>query len=68
MGACCELDPKNVIVVNIEELSEEDQRKYAQEYIKKRFLSGVKKDHSGKVKIAQHLRIVGYQTEQRNNR
>jgi hypothetical protein len=38
-------------MVNIEDLSEEDQRKYTelQEYIKQEFLSGTRKDHSGKV-------------------
>jgi hypothetical protein len=36
MGSQCDIDKKNVIMVNIEELSEEDQRKYIelQEYIK----------------------------------
>jgi hypothetical protein len=36
MGSQCDLDKRNVIMVNIEELSEEDQRKYTkmQEYIK----------------------------------
>jgi hypothetical protein len=35
MGAHCNLDKNNVIMVNIEELSEEDQRNYIelQEYI-----------------------------------
>jgi hypothetical protein len=51
MGSQCDIDKKNVIMVNIEELSEEDQRKYTelQEYIKQQFLSGAKKDRSGKV-------------------
>jgi hypothetical protein len=42
-------------MVNIEELSEEDQRKYTelQEYIKQQFLSGAKKDCSGKVTLNQ---------------
>ena len=59
MGALCDLDQSNVIMVNIEELSEEDQRKYAelQEYIKKQFLYGVKKDCSGKVTIAQDFEL-----------
>ena len=59
MGAWCELDKNNVIMVNIEELSEEDQRKYMelQEYIKQQFLSGVKKDRSGKVTIAQDFEL-----------
>jgi hypothetical protein len=54
MGACCDLDKNNMIMVNIEELNEEDQRKYneLQEYIKQQFLSSVKKDRSGKVRIA----------------
>jgi hypothetical protein len=36
MGSQCNIDKKNVIMVNIEELSEEDQRKCTelQEYIK----------------------------------
>jgi hypothetical protein len=36
MGSQCDIDKKNVIMVNIEELSKEDQRKYTelQEYIK----------------------------------
>ena len=55
MGALCDLDQNNVIMVNIEELSEEDQRSYAalQEYVKQQFLSGAKKDRQGKVTIAQ---------------
>jgi hypothetical protein len=38
-------------MVNIEDLSEEDQMKYneLQEYIKQQFLSGARKDRSGKV-------------------
>jgi hypothetical protein len=49
------MDKKNVIMVNIEELSEQDQRKYTklQEYIKQQFLSGAKKDRSGKVTLNQ---------------
>jgi hypothetical protein len=36
MGECCKLNPKHIVMVNIEELSEEDQRKYTKlhEYIK----------------------------------
>jgi hypothetical protein len=36
MGSRCEIDPDKVIMVNIEELSEEDQRKYVEleEYIR----------------------------------
>jgi hypothetical protein len=53
MGSQCDIDKKNVIMVNIEELSEEDQRKYTelQEYIKQQFLSSTKKDRSGKVTL-----------------
>jgi DNA-binding protein YbaB len=60
MGACCDLDRNNVIMVNIEELSEEDQRKYTelQEYIKQQFLSGAKKDCLGKVTIAQEFELT----------
>jgi hypothetical protein len=52
-------DKKNVIMVNIEELSEEDQRKYTelQEYIKQQFLSGAKKDRSGKVTLNQNFEL-----------
>jgi hypothetical protein len=59
MGARCDLDKNNVIIVNIKELSEEDQRKYTelQEYIKLQFLSGAKKDHSGMVTIAQDFEL-----------
>jgi hypothetical protein len=46
-------------MVNIEELSEEDQRKYIelQEYIKQKFLSGVRKDRSGKVTMTQDFEL-----------
>jgi hypothetical protein len=39
MGARCDLDKNNVIIVNIKELSEEDQRKYTelQEYTSSSF-------------------------------
>jgi hypothetical protein len=59
MGARCDLDKNNVIIVNIKELSEEDQRKYTelQEYIKLQFLSGAKKDHPGMVTIAQDFEL-----------
>jgi hypothetical protein len=59
MGSQCDIDKKNVIMVNIEELSEEDERKYAelQEYIKKQFLSGAKKDRSGKVTLKQDFEL-----------
>jgi hypothetical protein len=59
MGSQCDIDKKNVIMVNIEELSEEDQRKYMelQEYIKQQFLSGAKKDRSGKVTLNQNFEL-----------
>jgi hypothetical protein len=46
-------------MVNIENLSEEDQRKYTklQEYIKQQFLSGARKDRSGKVTIIQDFEL-----------
>jgi hypothetical protein len=46
-------------MVNNEELSEEDQRKYMelQEYIKQQFLSGAKKDRSGKVTLKQDFEL-----------
>jgi hypothetical protein len=55
MGSQCDLDKKNVIMVNIEELNEEDQRNYTelQECMKQQFLSGAKKDRSGKVTLNQ---------------
>jgi hypothetical protein len=48
-----------VITVNIEELNEEDQTKYTelQEYIEQQFLSGAKKDRSGKVTLTQDLEL-----------
>jgi hypothetical protein len=60
MGSQCDIDKKNVIMVNIEELSEEDQRKYTelQEYIKQQFLSGTKKDPSGKVTLNQDFELL----------
>jgi hypothetical protein len=59
MGSQCDIDKKNVIMVNIEELSEEDQMKYMelQEYIKQQFLPGAKKDHSGKVTLNQNFEL-----------
>jgi hypothetical protein len=59
MGSQFGIDTKNMIMVNIEELSEEDQRKYMklQEYIKQQFLSGAKKDHSGKVTLNQDFEL-----------
>jgi hypothetical protein len=59
MGSLCNIDKKNVIMLNIEELSEEDQRKYTelQEYIKQQFLSGAKKDRSGKVTLTQDFEL-----------
>jgi hypothetical protein len=48
-----------LIMVNIEDLSEEDQRKYTelQEYIKQQFLSGARKDRSGKVTMTQDFEL-----------
>jgi hypothetical protein len=46
-------------MVNIEDLSKEDQRKYTelQEYIKQQFLSGARKDRSGKVTMTQDFEL-----------
>jgi hypothetical protein len=43
----------------MEELSEEDQRKYIklQEYIKQQFLSGARKDRSGKMTMTQDFEL-----------
>jgi hypothetical protein len=59
MGSQCDIDKKNVIMVNIEELSEEDQRKYTelQEYIKQQFLFDANKDRSGKVTLNQDFEL-----------
>jgi hypothetical protein len=59
MGSQCDIDKKNAIMVNIEEFSEEDQRKYTelQEYIKQQFPSGAKKDRSGKVTLTQDFEL-----------
>jgi hypothetical protein len=48
-----------MIMVNIEELSEEDQRQYIelQEYIKQQFLSGARKDRSGMVTMIQDFEM-----------
>jgi hypothetical protein len=64
MGSQCDIDKKNVIIVNIEELSEEDQRKYTelQEYIKQQFLSSAKKDRSGKVTLNQDFELPAIKT------
>jgi hypothetical protein len=53
------MEPLLGIMVNIDELSEEDQRKYTelQEYIKRQFLSGAKKDRSGKVTLNQDFEL-----------
>jgi hypothetical protein len=58
-GSHCNLDKNNMIMVNIEKLGEEDQRKYTeqQEYIKKQFLSSAKKDRSGKVTFTQDFEL-----------
>jgi helix-turn-helix protein len=47
-------------MVNIEDLNEEDQRKYTelQEYIKQ-FLSGARKDRSGMVTMTQDFELPG---------
>jgi DNA-binding protein YbaB len=47
-------------MVNIKELSKEDQRKYMklQEYIKQQFLSGAKKDRSSKVTLNQDFELL----------
>jgi hypothetical protein len=47
------------IMVNIEDLSEEDQKKYTelQEYIKQQFLSDARKDRSGKVTMTQDFEL-----------
>jgi hypothetical protein len=59
MGSQCDIDKKNVIMVNIEELSEEYQRKNTelQEYIKQQFLSGATKDRSGKVTLYPYFEL-----------
>jgi hypothetical protein len=58
-GITCDIDKKNMIMVNIEERSEEDQRKYTelQEYIKQQFLSDAKKDRSGKMTLNQDFEL-----------
>jgi hypothetical protein len=47
------------IMVNIEDISEEDQRKYTelQEYIKQQFPSRARKDRSGKVMMTQDFEL-----------
>jgi hypothetical protein len=52
-------DLSSIIMVNIDELSEEDQRKYIelQEYIKQKFLSSARKDLSGKVMMTQDFEL-----------
>jgi hypothetical protein len=51
MGAQCELDMNNIVTASMEDLSLEEQQKFKalQEYIQVQFLTGVKKDRSGKV-------------------
>jgi hypothetical protein len=46
-------------MVNIEDLIEEDQRKYTelQEYIKQQFISSARKDRSGKVTMTQDFQL-----------
>jgi hypothetical protein len=67
MGSQCDIDKKNVIMVNIEKLSEEDQRKYTelQEYIKQQFLSGAKEGSFRQGDNQSRFRVAGDQTEQR---
>jgi hypothetical protein len=50
-------DLSNFIMVNIEELSEEDQRMYTelQGYMKHQFLSAARKDRSGKVTMTREF-------------
>jgi hypothetical protein len=52
-------DLSSIIMVNIEELNKEDQRKYIelQEYIKQKFLSSARKDRSGKVTMTQDFEL-----------
>lgn len=59
-GARCELDPKNIIMANIEELGEEEQRKYAklQEFVKQQFLLGITKDRHGKTSRDQDFAML----------
>jgi hypothetical protein len=59
MGSQCDIDKKNVIMANIKELSEEDQRKYMklQEYIKQQILPCAKKDRSSKVTRNQDFEL-----------
>ena len=49
----------NAIMSNVEELNEEDQRKYAtlQEYVKQQFLSGAKKGRQDKATISQDFKL-----------
>jgi hypothetical protein len=46
-------------MVNIEDLSEEDQRKYIelQEYSKQQFFYGARKDRSGKMTMTQDFEL-----------
>jgi hypothetical protein len=49
----------NILMVNIKELSEKDQRKYIklQEYMKQLFLSCARKGRSGKVTMTQESEV-----------
>jgi hypothetical protein len=51
MGARCDLDMNNIVTASLEDLSPEEQQKFKalQEYMQVQFLTGVKKDRSGKV-------------------
>jgi hypothetical protein len=51
MGARCELDMNNIVIVSLEDLSPEEQQKFKalQEYMQVQFFTGVKKDRFGKV-------------------
>ena len=58
-GSWTDLDPKNIIMPSIEELSEEEQRKYAvlQAYIKQQFLVDVEKGRGGKTTRTQEFNM-----------
>jgi hypothetical protein len=66
MGSQCNIDKKNVNMVNIEELSEEDQRKYTelQEYIKQQFLFWRQEGSFRQGDTQSRFRVAGNQTEQ----
>jgi hypothetical protein len=66
MGSQCDIDKKNVIMVNIEELSEEDQRKYTElhEYIKQHFSLWRQEGSFRQGDTESRFRVAGDQTEQ----